>query len=96
MKRYHPIVAKPGEIKAAYGKEDNRRNSPKDIWYVWGEGAYSGDVHLIMGVFEELDIFPQSKSTDKQTLRKELERRGYDITTFKFSIQKLKGDNKNG
>lgn len=80
MKRTRTIKAKPGELVIGYGRcaEEPRGSSPQ-IVYAWGgEGATKNDIHLLMGAFE----------MNSPALANELRKRGYDITTLKFSIQK--------
>lgn len=78
VKRYRAPKAKPGELKVAYGKSEG----DLDLFYCHGgEGAGKPDARLLSHFFESLKYF------DGRNLRQELERRGYDITTFKFSIQ---------
>lgn len=71
------MKAKPGEIKIGW----NRRE--QDVGYAWGgDGASKADGNLMMGVFGLTPMF-----TGK-TLTAELEARGYDLTTLRFSIQR--------
>lgn len=80
MKRWRAPNAKPGELKIAYGKEPH--DSP-DLIYCWsGNGATKRDANMLMYFFGFATL-PESKLT----LVKELESRGFDITTLKFSIQ---------
>lgn len=93
-KRWRAPSAKPGELKAQYGKLPH--DTP-DLCYAWGEGCSSADSHLLHNVIatdraywdlekaQRRDSYPISHDP---SLVKELERRGYDITTLKFSIQK--------
>lgn len=80
-RRYRTITAKPGELRAAFGRDDARGNSP-DIMYAWGGGGSSSpDGRVLSNAFEEAIVF------DGKPLRKVLEERGYDITTLRFTIQ---------
>lgn len=77
--------AKPGELKLYW----NRREC--DIGYSWGgDGASKPDAHLMHGVFTMDRLRPNYRtglSEFDPSFVKELERRGYDLTTIKFSIQ---------
>lgn len=82
MRRFRTPVAKPGELRAAYGRED-RWSSP-DVLYVWGgQGASKPDARVLSAAIEDAAVF------DGKPLRKVLEERGYDITTLRFSIKRL-------
>ena len=81
IKRYRTPSAKEGELLVKYGK--NR--GELDIFYCWrGDFQMKRDSKLLSFAFEEVPLLSNQKS-----LRQELIDRGYDITTFKFSIQKL-------
>lgn len=83
QKRIRVPTAKPGELKACYGRAE-RGDSP-DICYVWGgEGAHKSDGRILSEALEHAEVF------DGKNLRQELEARGYDITTLKFSISQKK------
>ena len=72
MEGWKEPKVKPGELKVQYGKV-KASNSP-DICYCRGEGTLRADVRLLDNVFSNL--------------YDELEKRGYDLTTLKFSIYK--------
>lgn len=79
MKRWRAPNAKKGELLAKYGKEYGEL----DIYYCWnGDEQMGRDSKMLAHAFESIDIF------DGNNLREELEKRGYDITTLKFSIHK--------
>ncbi len=84
-KRFKTPKAKDGEllVKGQYGGEC-------DLFYCWPKNDESmvWDCKLIMIALQRNVVFRGS------TLIEELERRGYDITTLKFSIQK-KAENEN-
>lgn len=86
-KRWHKLRAKPGELKAQWGKA-SRWDGP-DLCYAWGGGgAAKADAHLMHGVFT-MDRYGFAGYEDREhSFLKELEARGYDITTFKFSIKR--------
>lgn len=80
-KRYRIVKAKPGELKAAFGRDGTRDNTP-GIQYAWGGGgAQKPDARILSNALEDARVF------GGRPLVQELEARGYDITTLKFSIQ---------
>jgi predicted ATPase len=80
-KRLRAPKAKPGELKVAFGKHEG----DIDLFYCHGgEGAGKRDARLLSHFFENV------KWPDDRNLRQELEARGYDIATLKFSIQQKK------
>lgn len=88
-KRYHTPKAKPGELRALYGKAD--RWSGPDVCYVWGEGVPGCDARLLHSTLSNKRLtldFPNAGHKFEQSFVDELEERGYDITTLRFSIQK--------
>lgn len=95
MKRWRQPKAKPGELKAQWGKL--RHNNP-DLCYVWGEGTHSADGHFLHHILcsdrlahdwdAPSDASRLSLTKYEPSFVKELESRGYDITTLRFSIQK--------
>lgn len=96
-KRWRTPVAKPGELKIAYGRVD--RHEGPDIVYCWGPGTSRRDtlllhhrlgspqVELVHG--DDAVKLGRNWNFGKSFLD-ELEERGYDLTTLKFSIQKKK------
>jgi len=77
--------AKPGELKAGWSLKE------RDIQFSWGQGVERSDGRILF------DAFCFSKGTLGTTLVNELEKRGYDITTLKFSImKKVTGGGNNG
>lgn len=83
-KRYRQLKAKPNQLRSAYAKEPFE--SP-DLCYAWGEGCSKADAHLLHNVFSLKRFLPNSFESDMSFID-ELEKRGYDIKTFKFSIEK--------
>ena len=83
-KRYRTPVAKDGEFLVKFGKE----YGDEDLFYCYpsNECGMSRDSRMLSIAFERTILFPE----DGRSLRQELEARGYDITTFKFSIFKKK------
>lgn len=82
MKRLRTPKAKDGELLVKYGKE----YGDEDLFYCYpdNECGMKRDSRLLSMAFERTVIFPE----DGRTLRQELEARGYDITTLKFSVMK--------
>jgi len=77
-KRWRTPTAKPGELKIAFGKHEGEI----DLFYCnGGEGADRADARLLSNFIESVTYF------EDRNLRQELEHRGYDITTLKFTIQ---------
>lgn len=87
MKRARQVVAKPGELKAAWGRavEDG-----PDICGAWQEPAWKADVNLLLGW---LSLIPFHGGN---TFTAELKRRGYDLTTLRFSVRHTEMENQNG
>lgn len=79
-RRRAPLVsAKRGELKAQWGRGD-RWDEPA-IQYAWGPGSCSPDGRILCNAIENTTVF------DGRSLAAELEVRGYDLTTLRFSIQ---------
>lgn len=84
-KRFRAPKAKPGELLVRYGKLPN--DSP-DVVIAWGDGASKRDgaflyYRLACG---RPALLPGGKP--EISLIEDLEARGYDITTLRFSIMK--------
>lgn len=79
-KRYRTPVAKPNELLVKYGQEYGNRG----LYYCYPENGcgMKCDSRIVMTAFERAPIY------EGKTMREELEARGYDITTLKFSIMK--------
>ena len=76
-------MAKPGELKVRFGVNPDDTSS-KDLLYEWGgSGADRSDARVMMRAFEDTPVF------DGKTLRQVLTERGYDMSTFKFSIKRI-------
>ena len=71
---------KPGEFKISWGRVD-RGDYLSLIYSHGGAGASRPDGRMISYIFEGV------KNEDGRTLAQELEYRGYDISTLKFSIK---------
>ena len=70
--------AKAGELLVKFGRFEGE----VDLFYCYpaNECGMKRDSRLLSMAFERTEII------DGKTLRESLEERGYDITTFKFSI----------
>lgn len=79
-KRYRRRTAKDNQIMLYYGKAYTY-DAP-DICVAWGKQAGKPTANLIMSAFCETH-----KLIDV-SLIEELDRRGFDVTTIKFSIEK--------
>ncbi len=90
MKRYRTPTAKAGELKAGYGWPD--KHADLSMVYVWGGGgADKCDARMLGGFIEDKRLgyaFPSMAIEEGPSLLEELEARGYDITTLRFSIQR--------
>ena len=84
MKRWRAPKARRGQLKVQWGKL--RHDSP-DIIYTHGDGTSRADSRLLHFMFSQGHYSPLDKTFGK-SLYDELESRGYDLTTLKFSISK--------
>lgn len=96
-KQYRRRDAKPGQLICYYGKLPH--NNP-DLCFAWGgEGANKRDANLLTYMFSSKRLRHAISDEDRKlsggerflfdkSLFEELEDRGYDMTTLKFSIQK--------
>jgi hypothetical protein len=87
------VRAKPGELKAYWGKL-TRWDDP-DFIFDRGEGVGKPDGHLLYGFLccERLyKRWDDSSDAPKRTFIEELEARGYDMTTLRFSVMKKPKD----
>jgi hypothetical protein len=88
-KRLHTPKAKPGELRACWGKVD--RHSGPDVCYAWGAGIQSPDARLLHSTLSAKRLtfdFPSTNTKYDLSFIEELEARGYDITTLRFSVRK--------
>jgi hypothetical protein len=89
-KRWRIPNAKAGELKATWGKPDPWNKA--DLCYVWGEGCAKADGAILCTALEgngfQHNYGCQTKVDLGPNFRAELEKRGYDITTLKFSVRK--------
>lgn len=80
--------AKPGELVMRWGKMPH--DTP-EMCYAWGEGASQRDtvlLHVVIASQHPDPVVQPLFSKMKPSLLEELEARGYDLTTLKFSILK--------
>lgn len=93
-KRYRRRKAKPGQLIAYYGKAE-RWDKP-DVCIAWGgDGAKQADASLLYVALcaKRMEPCLRSESPIKsdhkfvESFVEELEKRGYDLTTLKFSIE---------
>ncbi|KAB1068754.1 hypothetical protein [Methylobacterium planeticum] len=71
---------KPGKLYAQYGRPD--QHSRPSVVYVYDSRNMKCDSRVLMTALEEAPVF------QGRTLCQELELRGYDITTLRFSIER--------
>lgn len=93
-KRYRVPEAKHGQLRADYGRED-RYSKPGVIYSYSGtmagpDGSRKADARLLSTVFEGIDVETGQPifGGHGHSLVKELEARGYDLTTLRFTVQK--------
>lgn len=78
-RRYRTVKARPGELKVAWGRAEG--DGP-DLCAAWqGPGAQKADSRLI------LNWLCFAPATNGRGLAAELEARGYDLTTLRFSVR---------
>lgn len=81
-KRWLVAVPKPGMLVARYGRPS--RGDSLQVCYAWGGGgADKSDGRILSNALEGAHV------QQGRTLCEELEARGYDITTLRFSIERL-------
>ena len=89
MKRYRKPKLKDGELRMYYGKL--KHDSP-DVIYAWqGEPSMRRDssmLHYMLGTRRPDPTKRPIFSEMLPSFLEELESRGYDLTTIKFSIMK--------
>ena len=84
-KRIYTLQSKRGQLKAGWGRPGPMQHP--DLCYAWGAGgADKTDGRILSEALEDL------RNCFGRSLRDELEYRGYDLTTLKFSIQQKKSD----
>lgn len=82
------IPKKDGVIRFQYGRNDGEC----DFLVLWSNGVPKCDTRLVMNAFTSkrlsLDYSNASGVSFDDSFIDELEKRGYDTTTIKFSIEK--------
>lgn len=90
MKRLRAPKAKPGQLVARWGKVEGNI----DLCYAWGPGVDRSDARLLNTVLSGERYRPSMKNYPGYEVGPsffdELESRGYDLTTLKFSVEKKK------
>jgi hypothetical protein len=86
IKRYRSPRPTDNQLRAQWGKLPHE---DPDLLYVWGAGTHPADSRLLDYMLSGKRYRPLEKEWGNSFLE-ELEERGYDITTLKFSIDKLK------
>lgn len=95
-KRHRQRHAKPGQLLVYYGKMPH---SDPDICYAWGGGGASRQdgnfLSYALGSKRVAPVYGQERIDNggqhfifENSVFEELEARGYDLTTLRFSIQK--------
>jgi hypothetical protein len=84
-RKRRPTTAKPGELRIAWGCAS--RDHDPDICYLFGDGVPPCDARLLDNIFDSPRVLASGDYLP--SLYDELKARGYDITTLKFSIQKI-------
>jgi hypothetical protein len=86
--------AAPGQLRMFYGRLPGE--SMPDVCTAWGEGCSKRDGHLLYWILccDRPPAVP-GRPFD-QSLLKELQARGYDLSTLEFSIRKTTDGNANG
>ena len=83
-KRIHIPTAKRGQLIVKWGRSD-RGEIPSLVYAHGAGGADRTDARVLLDAFEGM------KNCFDRTLAAELEGRGYDMTTLKFSISQKEG-----
>jgi hypothetical protein len=87
-RRFRPQHAKPGELRAYYGRAEG---VGPDVCFANGPGTDRADRRLLHDALAckrpDVDIV-SGWQRQNPSLLDELERRGYDLTTLRFSVRK--------
>lgn len=86
-RRRPPKRMKDGELSVSYGYT---REQGEDVYFTNGPGCPSPDARLLHFFFEHVKPVSVLTGQEDLPLLKELERRGYDLKTLRFAIQKIK------
>ena len=91
MKRFRSPKLKDGELRVHWGKLPG--DTPDVIYSCQGDSSMNRDCRLLHNILatKKPDLFAKPLfSKMNPSLLEELESRGYDITTLRFSIMKRK------
>lgn len=87
-RRFGPPRVRAGQLKLQYGKIAGHK---PDIVVAWGDGTCRADASLIMNALTAPQMTSARDSLFgyefEPSIVEELERRGYDVTTLRFSIE---------
>lgn len=86
-RRKRPLRMKDGQLSMSWGYT---REMGEDIYYTNGPGTSSSDARLLDYFFAFIKPVTVLEGKEQPTLLDELKARGYDLTTLRFTIQKLK------
>lgn len=88
IKRWRVPSPKPGVLEATYGRADSY-STPSIVYVNGGAGSTKPDARFLSTVFEGTDVETGKPIFGRlgRSFVKELEDRGYDITTLRFSIK---------
>ena len=90
MKRLRTPKLQDGELRIYWGREPHDRTP--DIMFAWqGDRSMKRDTNLLHYMMCSKHPDPNAKplfSVMRPSLMEELDARGYDLTTLKFSIKK--------
>lgn len=84
-KRNRKPKVKDYQIKAYWGMIPNESRFP-ELCMTWGNGIPKPDINLLFSIFRN----------ERHDVLKELKKRGYDMSTLKFSIEKIKEEEVEG
>ena len=91
-RRPPPLTAKPGQLRYQWGNPGD--GEPLELVCAWGAGIGKPDANFLLHAFNRDNYrpaFPLGTMEKEPSILKELEARGYDLTTLRFSIQKKEG-----
>lgn len=84
-RRKPPLGEKPGRLSVSWGY---RPSDGEDLYFAWGEGCSQADARLLHYFLQNLRPSNFKGDFTEPCLRQQLEDRGYDIKTLRFTIQK--------
>ena len=80
--------ARPNQLKAQHA---NTADNGEDIHYFWGEGTSKTDAHLLSWALNHRPLMTNLAGEIigyEDSLLQQLQQRGYDLKTLRFSIDK--------